>query len=225
MRAFTRPAFRKALRHRLGAAVACLAYLLATLPLPLPASLHKDVSQPFPCQDHPCGCQTAEQCWRQCCCFTPEQRWAWARAQSVEPPAYAEKPAAPVNTVASLGWNTIKQRDRAEPAPPASCCKRGQARENCYRTSARSSCCKDTPNRPTTKPVKGTNLRWGAAIAAWQCRGLPTLWVSSGAVLPVPPPVSWSPDNPPPTPVALRDDAACEVPLDPPAPPPRLPVL
>src|SRR5437868_5903658 len=63
-----------------------------SLPLPAPFSKMKD-GQPFPCQDHPCGCATAEDCWRHCCCFTAEERWAWARQHNIEPPAYAERPA------------------------------------------------------------------------------------------------------------------------------------
>ncbi|HJT78443.1 MAG TPA: hypothetical protein VJ739_14665, partial [Gemmataceae bacterium] len=46
--------------------------------------------------DDPCGCQSAEQCWRHCCCYTPEEKLAWAHAHGIEPPAYAERPAAPV---------------------------------------------------------------------------------------------------------------------------------
>ena len=41
---------------------------------------------PFPCQGHRCGCVSAEQCWGHCCCFTPEQRLAWAAAnRSIRP--------------------------------------------------------------------------------------------------------------------------------------------
>jgi hypothetical protein len=59
--------------------------------LPLPASRFKDKSVPFPCQDHACGCGSAEQCWQHCCCFTVQERWAWARDHAVEPPSYAEQ--------------------------------------------------------------------------------------------------------------------------------------
>jgi len=49
----------------------------------------KDRSQPFPCMDKPCGCATAEQCFASCCCHTPAQRLAWARAQRVAPAVVA----------------------------------------------------------------------------------------------------------------------------------------
>lgn len=42
----------------------------------------------FPCEHCGCGCATAEQCWRNCCCFTPAERLAWAEKNGVEPPAF-----------------------------------------------------------------------------------------------------------------------------------------
>src|SRR5947209_7307476 len=38
----------------------------------------KDRSQPFPCMDRPCGCQSADECWHHCCCTTLDERLAWA---------------------------------------------------------------------------------------------------------------------------------------------------
>jgi hypothetical protein len=233
MRVFTRPRFWRTLRYRLSVAGICLAYLLVALDIPLPASVHKDASEPFPCQNHPCGCQTAEQCWRHCCCFTAEERWAWARAHGVEPPAYAEKPsegrAATVRereccrslTVAAhpspAGWNTAKLRDRATQNTE-------QAAKSCCRTSAkRSACCQTTSDHPAKQPpAKSGRVRWGTVLAAWQCQGGTTLWVSVGAVLPVFPPPEWHPDWPPPSHLALTNAIACSVPRTPLAPPPRL---
>ncbi len=209
MRAFTRPGFWRDLRHRLCAASVCFAYLIAALGIPLPASVHKDASQPFPCQDHPCGCQTAEQCWRNCCCFTPEERWAWARTHHVEPPSYAEKPAA-------QGWNTVKLRNRgkAETTRAAKPC--------CSNHEPRPACCQPRSDRAAkpTPPERG-RVRWGTAMAAWRCQGLPLVWVGSGAVLPVPPPVTWSPDPSVASPIPRVQVIASAVPLSPPAPPPR----
>jgi hypothetical protein len=213
MRAFTRPKFWLALRQRLCAAGIGFAYLIATLGLPLPTSVHKDASLPFPCQDHPCGCQTAEQCWRNCCCFTPEERWAWARAHHVEPPAYAEKPTA-------QGWNTVKLRDRGKTPTPST------AKRCCSAHETRPACCQPRAERPAKpSPPERGRVRWGSALAALSCQGLPTLWVGSGAVLPVPPPVTWSVDLTFLSRVPLTDAIAWDVPLSPPAPPPRLSVL
>lgn len=210
MPAFMRPRFWSALRHRLSVAGTFLAYLIATLGLPLPApAVPKDTSQPFPCQDHPCGCQTAEQCWRRCCCFTPEERWAWARAHQVEPPAYAEKPA-------EQGWSTVKLRDKdkAKAAPAAKSC--------CATHQGRSACCQPDSNRPAKQSTPEKNpVRWITGMASWHCQGGPTLWVGVGAVVPVPPPLSWSPDWPLTSRVPLMNAIAWDVPQNPPAPPPR----
>lgn len=80
--------------------MATIGYALVAsgLPLPLggaqPASstsaaakrlAGKDRSQPFPCMDKPCGCTTAEQCFSSCCCDTPAELLAWAKANHVEP--------------------------------------------------------------------------------------------------------------------------------------------
>ena len=62
------------------------------LPLPfaplLQNSPDKDSSEPFPCQHRPCGCRSAEQCWKKCCCFDNNQKIAWARANKVRVPDY-----------------------------------------------------------------------------------------------------------------------------------------
>ncbi len=70
--------------------VRCLAvfgWCLIASGVPLPAirpgderAPTKDRSRPFPCMDSPCGCGTAEQCFSSCCCHSPAERLAWARA-------------------------------------------------------------------------------------------------------------------------------------------------
>jgi len=79
------------LSGKLGAELALLSFIVTGIGIPLPAANLKDHSIPFPCQGHACGCPSAEQCWRHCCCFSAAERWAWAREHHVEPPAYAER--------------------------------------------------------------------------------------------------------------------------------------
>jgi len=43
----------------------------------------KDRSTPFPCMDTPCGCVSARQCFTDCCCRSPAETLAWARANGV----------------------------------------------------------------------------------------------------------------------------------------------
>jgi len=105
MRASGRRTVWRCVRRRCLAAAALLAYVAASGGLPVPAlgGPRKDLSKPFPCMNSPCGCLCAEDCWRHCCCTTPEERWAWAAANNVTPPDYAERPA---------------DHDGAAPAPP-----------------------------------------------------------------------------------------------------------
>ena len=42
-------------------------YLTATFGFPLPSLPGKDHSQRYTCENHPCGCRSAEDCWRHCC--------------------------------------------------------------------------------------------------------------------------------------------------------------
>ena len=60
----------------------------------------------YPCEKCGCGCRSAEQCWAQCCCFTNQQKIAWARQHGVAVPEFvvaaakreaaaAEKPKCP----------------------------------------------------------------------------------------------------------------------------------
>src|SRR5690349_3339169 len=78
------------LRRGVVVLVSLLGYLAAVIGYPMPAGGRKVSSRPFPCQDHACGCVDADQCWRNCCCFTPAEKLAWAVAHHVTPPADAE---------------------------------------------------------------------------------------------------------------------------------------
>ena len=135
-----------ALRRRLVAALALFAYLLTALGVPLPAAAPvKDRSQPFPCQDHACGCRTADECWRRCCCYSPEERRAWARSHGITPPD--------ADLSASGGWHSPRQRDR-------SCCR---------------SCCSHEATEPcreeTTTLVGLSALQCQGLTTLWQSIG------------------------------------------------------
>ena len=57
----------------------------------LPATKVVDSSEAerFPCETCPCGCATADHCWKKCCCHSLASRLAWARREGVRPPQYA----------------------------------------------------------------------------------------------------------------------------------------
>lgn len=75
--------------RRILAGVLCVCILAANLPIPIVVSSasFKDRSIPFPCQDDACGCRSAQQCWTSCCCYSEQERLAWARSYDVDVPA------------------------------------------------------------------------------------------------------------------------------------------
>jgi hypothetical protein len=216
------------LSRRTYACAALVGYLATAIGFPLPSLPRKDHSQPFPCQDHPCGCQTAEQCWRSCCCFRAEERFAWAEAHHVEPPSYAERPAA-------QGWQTARLRDRLEAgkernrssqsgteqtgqacsaAAHASCCAKRENSAPC--------CSKESAQPATTSSTKPLGrIPWMIGVAGLHCQGIATLWVSVGAVLPPPPPPAWSESLLPTGWFVHRNASPLSLIFSPPDPPPR----
>ena len=70
--------------------VTLLAYLLVTSGVSLPqiGFEPKQASESFPCAGRGCGCATAEQCWRQCCCTSLENRLGWANQKKIQPPEW-----------------------------------------------------------------------------------------------------------------------------------------
>jgi hypothetical protein len=220
------------MKRRICAAITLLSYLFACLGVPLPAApAAKDGDQPFPCQDHPCGCRTAEQCWRSCCCFTPKQRFAWARDHQVVPPSYAEKPSG------NGGWRSARKRDLQNQVPAStgsSCCHQKNPSTT---TSTPSQCCeqrhdcdqrtpdccdRSAPSKQGKSPAGSQTVRWGLGMSALSCQGLDSMPLGGPSVLPPTAPLTW---NPWPLFVELLipgDDVAFFLSLAPPVPPPRL---
>ena len=83
----------------------------------------KDRSEPFPCQNRPCGCKSAKQCWKKCCCFTNAQKLAWAKAHRVQPPAFVVQAAQRETTQKAVA---IKPSARKAPA----CCIATESRHS-----------------------------------------------------------------------------------------------
>lgn len=139
--------------RRITTWLAILGYTLVAsgLPLPLgtvapsapesPAAKRlaaKDRSRPFPCMDKPCGCATAEQCLTNCCCNTPAETLAWAKAQAVEPAV-----------LATLERRVAGCRQAVAKAATPSCC-------SSKAPAAEESCC--TSKQPATVECEGSAL-------------------------------------------------------------------
>ncbi|WP_299462492.1 hypothetical protein [uncultured Gimesia sp.] len=76
--------------RRLVSLLVLVSFCASFVPLPVGSrsSVEKDQSTPYPCQNRPCGCRSAEQCWKSCCCFTNKEKLVWAEANGVTPPTY-----------------------------------------------------------------------------------------------------------------------------------------
>lgn len=94
------PSFRRmrarcgALHRRIGrrcaSGILLAIYVVSAAGIPLPTgNMTLKSGEIFPCMDCPCGCNSAEQCWRSCCCHTLAERVDWAREHGVRPPEYA----------------------------------------------------------------------------------------------------------------------------------------
>ncbi len=115
-----------ATRRRLTACLLLVLSLLMVLPVSMQCAVPdtdtgvagKDLSAPFPCQARACGCRSAKQCWKKCCCFTDTQKVAWAKAHRVTLPAFV---VAAANRESSVAKGTCESAE--------SCCEAGVRRE------------------------------------------------------------------------------------------------
>lgn len=126
----------------------------------------KDRSQPFPCMDKPCGCTTAEQCFANCCCNTPAELLAWAKAHRVEP-----------GLIAAL-------RRRVAAAPEKS------AVTSCCAVKQQAACCTEPPVEAPRQPADSADepvSRHTVVLSSMlACGGLVSQWLAIGGALPPP---------------------------------------
>lgn len=172
--------------------------LVAGVGISLPLPRRPAGGERFPCENCPCGCATAEHCWRNCCCFTPEQRLQWARQNGVPVPAFVQAAA------------------RSGEGPRAARCP------HCVAAPP-----KAVPGAPlrTGAPVARSappNAGW-SIVQAQRCRGFVEHWQVLAQGLP-PRPTDGRPSSA----IAAGRVAAARPPLrgldarEPPTPPPRL---
>jgi hypothetical protein len=204
--------------HRITSWMALIGYALVASGLPLPMGAAspaasnspaakrlavKDRSQPFPCMDNPCGCATAEQCFSNCCCNTPAELLAWAKANRIDPAVIV----------------ALKRR-AAAPAPEASCCSTA-AKPACCAEAAKASCCESSPSvipEPEDMPASVHTVVLRAMLA---CGGIVAEWLAVGAALPPPPVMACDRAAEPIASLILTDESSLSERLAPEGPPPR----
>jgi hypothetical protein len=209
-------------RFRLGrlcgrraiSALALAGYLAAIAGIPLPAASLKDGGEPFPCQNHACGCRNAAECWHHCCCFTPEQRVSWAIAHHVAVPDYLQAIVA-----ARTGAPANRESDTSGDAPCPAC---KHATRHDVNDSDQDDCCCHAHQCGRCTDDHESPCGWQSGIAALQCRGVSMLWLSTGAALPLRPSASWAPSADPGDWLRFTGNQHPHLSSDPAVPPPRL---
>jgi len=143
----------------------------------------KDRAIPFPCMNSLCGCASAEQCFRQCCCTTLAKRLAFARRHRLNAALVASLEA----RIGQAGGSMNREPRGsccATERPAAACCE-SQGEPVTAATDAPSKCCDDTvkPDASNGSPVpteleeKGRQVTLRAMLA---CKGIVASWLSVG---------------------------------------------
>lgn len=183
--------------------------------IPVVSPPRKDHSRPYPCQDHPCGCASADECWRHCCCMTNKQKVAWAQQHGVTPPdfvvAAAAKEEAEQPAQASNHDEGCKRADDAQSEEPA-CCR---ARHRHHDVAA--------AEEASGKQGKSeSRVRLALNDLARQCRGLSQIIMLFAGALPCVVSAPWRPAEPVVGSVIEAAPLGVSADLSPPIPPPKL---
>ena len=202
--------FRRRVAVRWISVVLLVSLCASVVPLPVGSKTppDKDPSQPFPCQHHGCGCRTAEQCWKKCCCMTHAQKVAWAKRNQVIPPAEVVEAAA--------------QEKHGRTCQAGGCCGKAAKTRIALKSNPRT-----RPTNPTasasTLPARKADRKTVVVIGAlvekcqghsWSWNSLP--WTIIAIAPEIPRFVTNSADQ-----VIPCSEAAAGLTLEPPVPPPR----
>jgi hypothetical protein len=232
------------LRPKPARGLLCLAVLfgLGAMLLPLPmatlpsSSTEKDLSEPFPCQNRPCGCRSADQCWKKCCCFNDVQKVAWAKANHVKVPGFV------LAAAKQAGAHSPKKADFYALKKPAYRCSRCIAKKQ---KPTKSSCCQQ--QYEDTKTVKAqccetgcksirlqsedygrsakskpARIKWVLAVYAAECQGQGSFWFCLPAsIVPERLTLVTSPE-PQPGIFIVESESLRQASLAPPLPPPKI---
>jgi hypothetical protein len=150
--------------------VCVLALPFPTVAVPESAS-DKDLTESFPCMHRECGCRSAEQCWKSCCCFSNREKVAWARANKVSVPLLVHQ-AAHKELSSSIAQSRTK----------GSCCDRVQNSTSSLAASESSS---PTPASNTStsksKSTRDNSTHWITLKEVAECQGNAVFWLTISA--------------------------------------------
>ncbi len=165
----------RSIRGRTARILLLTAYLFTAAGVPLPAGdLAHTSGELFPCSDCACGCASAEQCWRSCCCHSLAERFAWARVHGVRPPEFAITEAR--RTRIDLAW-LLEPPGVDAKTPSASCCARQLVADAPACCHSKSDCCGDHHEQHPSEGKSSRIIGWKAL----SCQGHSSNW---GAAVP-----------------------------------------
>jgi hypothetical protein len=168
MRWFAHLIFRRLVGRRCVCALLLVAYVITAAGVPISVgSLPQKSGEIFPCMASSCGCRTADQCWRSCCCHTLAQRLAWARKRGVEPPGFV------IAQARDAGFD-FESLAAASCDDAAKCCRSNSpATVTADKTS---SCCSDRGTQASSSEQQNDRIVAWRALA---CRGQSMNWLAA----------------------------------------------
>ena len=186
-------------------AVACLlllSFCVAVLPIPVPTFRvpESNSSERYPCKGGTCGCNSAEQCWTNCCCNTPAQRMAWAKKNQVTPPTYAvleDIPPKEIDRIVPVPEKVLAMKREksccknvSDKASPKNCCderRSTELREGCKSCKSSTATQKIAKN-PQSTPEEKTSIKktrsFVASMLALKCQGADSVFTQLPWMLP-----------------------------------------
>ncbi|HET6327772.1 MAG TPA: hypothetical protein VFG04_24020 [Planctomycetaceae bacterium] len=206
--------------------------------VPVVRVVRKDRSRPYPCQDHPCGCASADECWHHCCCLNNKQKLVWASEHGVTPPDFViaaadQEVEEPTLICDRSGCSACSADHPCSAGQPCSTDHRGEERACCRHR-------KHPPSVATDDQVRhdvvadddshhdGANGETETSVKvvlndfARRCSGLPPVVMLFGDALPCVRPVAWKPVEGRVEYVVESTRPCVSADLSPPVPPPKL---
>jgi hypothetical protein len=197
------------------AAILLLGVLVEIAGIPVVVERRKDRSRPYPCQDHPCGCASAEECWHHCCCMSNTQKVAWARSHGITPPDF-------VVAAAAQEGDQPQQLCSHEDGCEAGECSHHEERACCRARHAHHDDATVSGTEHETVAKAPPRARFVLSDLARRCNGLPQIIMLFSDALPCAVSAPWRPAE---VVAGFVVEAAgpCASPdLCPPVPPPKL---
>jgi hypothetical protein len=148
------------------------AYAIVAVGIPLPTNRPVKSGELFPCSGCPCGCDSAEHCWRSCCCHTLAERLAWAEDHGVKPPDFVLALAQKAGL--DSGGRPLRAKVLNVALATPTCCREQQP--CCAASDKLPACCAARDRAHDCKPVASSFVVGWRALG---CRGQSIHWLAA----------------------------------------------